>query len=156
MAQFEKADIKRWRRACHKELDALDATPAMRGPGLILCGVLGFGTDRTVLQEITGRPEVEVRLVLRKLRQQGILRGQTLRTGWLHNKHGWCAFLLDVMVAAGDISRTTPTPRVVRRRTAVRQPRRPRVTPPPGAVFTPKMVRADPYYVMPDHQAARR
>src|SRR5262245_46493131 len=82
---FDKQQIKRWRRACHKEIDRLGTTGSadrFRAIGLIAMSIYAFGTDVTTLTTLTGQPSKMVRDVLKRLRTQGVLKGQTLRVNW--------------------------------------------------------------------------
>ena len=152
MSFFEKADVKRWRRTIHKELRRVRLSPS-DGPSyqvaMVLAAVYGFGTNAALLSELTGQSVEYVKTTLKRLRQQRILSGQTLRARWEDKKHGGFAWIIDAMVGAGDLARFVDPKRSAAhkgRHSGPRTPRRPRVTIAKGAIFSPKMVKSNPLY----------
>jgi uncharacterized protein with NAD-binding domain and iron-sulfur cluster len=103
-----------------------------------------------VICEVVGQPEAFVKPTLKRLRQQRALSGQTLRVAWTDKKTGGFAWILDAMVAHGDLARPVDPKRSQalkgRKRGPDKQPRRPRTKVVSGAVFTPKVVKSDPIY----------
>ena len=149
---FERTDVKRWRRTIHKELRPLrepSDSPTYRA-AMVLAAIYGFGTDITVLAEVSGQALEFVRGVLKRARKTRMLKGQTLHVGW-NEQHGLFALMVDAMVAEGTCSRP-PDPK----RSAAQKARqhgrgrgtskRRQVVSTAGAVFTPKITRSNPLY----------
>jgi hypothetical protein len=155
---FDKARIKQWRRDISKEMHKIGLpsdTPEF-DTGRVLAAVYGFGTDVDVLVEVTGYSAKYVRDVLKRCRKARIIVGQRLRVAW--NEHG-ISLGLDAMVASGVCTRP-PDPKrsaaqKARRQPAMRAPRRPRTVVAKGAVFTPKVTPADPYYGLSEWEKKR-
>ena len=150
---FPKDEIKRWRRVVHKELSRVgfSGDDPKRLPAVVMIAVSGFGTDRSVLCEITGQPESFVRAVLTRLRKQRVLSGQALRVSWDDpGFDGTVAVVLDALVAAGDVARPVDPKRskglkgkAGRKAGGIN---RPRTVIAPGAVFTPGRIKSNPLY----------
>jgi hypothetical protein len=149
---FDKADVKRWRRVIHKELRRmrLPSDDPTYPAAMVLAAIYCFGTDVSVLAEVTGVNEQRVRQTLKALRKRGIVVGQRLRTAMTDEKTGGFAWILDAMVASGDLYRPPDPKRSAamkgRKRGPNKQPRRPRTKIMPGAIFTPKVVKSNPLY----------
>ena len=116
--------------------------------GMVLAAVHGFGTDVSLLVELSGQPEAFVRGVLKRARATRLLVGQTLRVAW-NSKHGIFALAMDSMVAEGSLYRP-PDPKrsaaaKARPRGPDKKPRARRNTVATG-VYTPKMVNSNPLY----------
>jgi hypothetical protein len=151
VAMFTKDQVKRWRRAVHKEfrwwrLPSED--PAYRA-GMVLAAVYGFGTDVAIIAEVSGQTVDFIRAVLKRARATRLLTGQTLRVGW-NTKEGAFALLLDAMVAEGSLSRPPDEKRSAaakaRPRGPDKKPRARRLHIPNGAMFSPKVTNSDPFY----------
>lgn len=143
---FNKSAIKAWRRACHKEIDRLsgDQADRFRPAGLVVMTVYAFGTDVQTLVDLSGQPAPFVREILKRLRAQRVLSGQTLRVNWNESGvMGTVSLACDLLVAVGDIHRPIDPVRSAALKGKAGRKRggtnRPRVTPAPGAVFTPKI-----------------
>ena len=153
MQRFERDSVKRWRRAVHKELRWLNlpSEDDVYRAAMICAAIYCFGTDVSVLIEISGQDEARVRAVLKRLRKTGVLSGQRLRAsdGW-SGKHGTFGLLLDAMVAAGELYRPPDKKRSAaakaRPRTKSSSPRRPPTKIEPGSVFSPKVSKSNPFY----------
>jgi hypothetical protein len=145
---FEKEQIKRWRRTCHKEIDRLGTTgdgDVFRATGLVVMSIYAFGTDVQTLATLSGQTPAFVRNVLKRLRQQRILSGQRLRVNWNDKGfRGEISLCCDLLVAIGDVVRPVDPKRSAalkgkagRKLGGANQRRTPKVT--PGAVFTPQV-----------------
>lgn len=150
---FDKKKVRRWRKTVFRELTRLGFGPANIefAPGMILAGIQGFGTDVSVLRELTGYPDALIVRTLKRLRKMRILVGQTLRADWSGDGlAGEVAFVADVLVALGEFKRTPDAKRsaaqLARPRSHVSATRANRVKIQAGAVFTPKTVKSNPWY----------
>ena len=147
---FDPKRIRRWRRDIWRLLQGLDFKPVQIPAGMILLAVQSFGTDAQVLSEVTGSSVDYVKKVLKRLRKQRIVTGQTLRARWDDPDDFRSAInvMLDAGVAAGIWSRF-PNPK----RSAAQKARRPETRAtgpryrapqvPEGAVFTPKQIQGN-------------
>lgn len=145
----------RWRRDVWRVFERGGLKPAEINAAMILAAVAAIGTDPSALSTLTGLSVDYVRKVTTRLRQQRILRGQTIRVAWMR-EHGDLAAILDGCVAAGRFTRASvdekrsAAQKARRPETYARGPRRPRTTILPGAVFTPKQQIANPLYGLPE------
>ncbi len=161
MAQFDKHAVKRWRRDIWRIFAKDGFTPPELMAVLVLVGVSQFGTDLGVLSELTGSSAAYVTKVLRRLRKQRVLSGQTLRVRWEDDDDGYLAAMLDAGVSAGLWVRAVDSKRSAAQKarapeTRHRGPKRPAVRVPTGAVFTPKKQHADPLYASEEYANAPR
>jgi hypothetical protein len=149
---FDSKKTKRWRRDIWRIFEAQGFKAMEIMPAMVMAAVAEFGTDPSVLAEITALSTDYVKKVLKRLRRQRILVGQTMRTRWDET----LAAELDAMAAAGLITRRFVDPKRSAAQkarapeTRARGPRRKRATVLPGAVFTPKVQKADPLYGLPE------
>jgi hypothetical protein len=160
LMQFNREDVKRWRRAVHKELRwcKLPSDDAVYRAAMVASGIYCFGTNLDVLVEVTGQDRKFVRDTLKHFRSRRVLVGQTLRIDWNDPKSGAFALLLDAMVGAGEIDRPPDPKRSAaqraRKSSGERKPYRKR-TPQPQGVFTPKVTKADPLYGLNEWRQAK-
>jgi len=118
---------------------------------MVCATIYCFGTDVSVLVELSGQSAAVVRAVLTRLRKTRVLTGQTLKAGdgW-KGKHGAFGLMLDAMVAAGELYRPADPKRsaAIRRRVMPtrRAPYKTRTVVAPGAVYTPKVAKSNPMY----------
>lgn len=156
MSLFDKHRVKRWRRDVWRIYEQQGFKPAEILAAMVLAAVASFGTDVSALSEITGHSTAYVTKVLRRLRKQRVLSGQTLRTpGMSDDANGHFGAVLDAGVAAGIFSRFVDPKRSKAQQarkpeTRTRGPRRKRETPTAGAVFTPKVQKSNPLYGLPE------
>lgn len=145
---YDKDAVKRWRRRCHKEIDRLNgrvANDQFRAVGLVAMSVYAFGTDLDTLVALSGQSAPFVRNVLKRLRAQRVLKGQTLRVNWndTDNISSIVSLGLDLLVATGEVVRPVDPVRSAALKGKTGRKRggtnRPKVTIPTGAVFTPKV-----------------
>ena len=126
---------------------------------MVLAAVYGFGTDISVLVEVSGQTEIFVRTLLRRARKTRMLTGQTLRVGWNDKKTGQLALLLDAMTGISDLYRPPDEKRSAAAKTRMKPVSRkqpaPRQVVLPGAVFTPKIVNSDPLYDLAERERGR-
>jgi hypothetical protein len=155
--QFDKSRVKRWRRDSWGELRrlGLDTSKPECAAGLVMVGVYSFGTDLDVLNEVTGLPRGFVRDVLKRMRKERILVGQTMRVRWdKAGMEGAVALTCDALVISGLVNRPPDPKRSAAQRRVVRTPsatpRQRRVPPASGAVFTPRVANAHPWYKIAD------
>lgn len=153
--RFEPKSIRRWRRDVWRVFDKEGFKPTEIMAGLVLAAVSAFGTDPDVLSEITGHSTEYVRKVLKRLRRERVLRGQTLRAAWGDNETGSFAVLLDGMVAAGIMTReindkASAAQKARAPETRARGPRRPSTKVAVGAVFSPQIQKSNPLYGLPE------
>ncbi len=158
--RFDVGRVRRWRKQVYREFQRAGFTPAAIMAQWVLAGVAAVGPDLDVLSELTGHSPAYVKTVLKRLRKQRVLQGQTLRGAWDHPDHGSFAVMLDAGVAAGVFARGVDQTRSAAQKarkpeTRARGPRRPRVPVTPGAVFTPKVQKADPTYGLPGWKDVR-
>ena len=158
MSQFDKKAVKRWRRDVWRVFEKQGFKPAEIMAALVMAAVAAFGTDLSVLSEITGHSADYVRVVLKRLRKQRVLSGATLRTAWDDDNAGGLATALDAGVAAGIFTRGVDPKRSAAQRkraasTRAYGPRRKSTAVAPGAVFTPAMKKANPLYGLPEWDA---
>ncbi|MDP3768588.1 MAG: hypothetical protein Q8S13_11290 [Dehalococcoidia bacterium] len=160
---FDRKLVKRWRR----DVWRVFADQGFKSPeipaAMVLAAVMCFGTDLSVLSDITGSSEAYVRQVLRRLRQQGVLRGRTIRTAGLGREAdvATLGMVLDAGVAAGIFTRSADPKRSAAQKarkpeTRARGPRRPRTQVTPGALFTPALQRSNPLYGLPEWEIPKR
>jgi hypothetical protein len=157
--QFDPTRVRRWRRDVWRLFAKEGFRPAEVSAALVLAGVAFFGTDLGVLSELTGSSPDYCRKILRRLRKQRVLRGTTLHARWHDHDEGYVATMLDAGVAAGIFVRGVNQKRSAAQKarapeTRARGPRRPRTKIAPGAVFTPKIQKADPLYGLPEWEKA--
>jgi len=103
--QFNLKRVQRWRRDVWRIFEHAGFQPAQIMAALVLAAVASFGTDLEVLSEVTGHSTDYVRKVLRRLRAERVLRGQTIRAAWADENSGSFAVALDAGVAAGMFTR---------------------------------------------------
>jgi hypothetical protein len=150
---FSPARVRRWRRDVFRTLTGMGIKPSpMLTAGMVLAAISGFGTDPLVLRELVGADETFLRRIVRRLRKQRVLVGQTLRVNWDDEGFaGVVAVCCDVLVATGCVARPVDPARsaAMKARTVpTRKPRqraRRKVTV-LGTVWTPKHVKANPLY----------
>jgi hypothetical protein len=111
------------------------------------------GTTPTALRELTGLSDAYCLKVLRRLRKQRVLSGQTLRVAWgQEGDLGNLAVVLDGMVALGECVREPDDKRSAAQRARAAETRargtRAKATKPMG-VFTPKQQASNPLYALP-------
>lgn len=154
MTHFTTKQVRRWRRDVWREIVALgfnEKNPRVLYVGMVLAGVLGFGTDPAVLSELTGASQEFVKQALTRMRKARILSGQTLRIRWdKEGLEGAVAFGCDIMAAAQDGVDRVPNPKrsaaqKARSRTVPSKPRAARAPKAIGA-FTPRTTVADAWY----------
>lgn len=160
---FDPRKVKRWRRDVWRAYEAAGFKPAEIIAAMVLAAVVSFGTDPNVLSKITGSSEAYVRQVLKRLRQQRVLSGQTLRAGWLGSDEDAANIgaVLDAGVAACIFTRSPDPKRSAAQKarkpeTYARGARRRRTIVAPGAVFTPKQQKSNPLYGLPEWDRAGR
>lgn len=158
MKDKEKLRARRWRRDTYRLLSSIDphwnTASAAFACAVVMIGVAAIGTDPTALTTLTGYSGGLITRVLRRLRKSKLLIGQTLRIDWDDKENGWCAVLLDGLVASGEAVRVPDDKRsaAAKQRSVTRQSpavRRPRAVIAPGAVFSPKFVKSNPLYLHP-------
>lgn len=158
-SQFEARRVTRWRRDVFRIFEREGFKPAEIMAAMVLAAVAVVGTDLGVLSELTGHSTLYVRKVLKRLRREGIVRGQTIRTpGVSEGFEGHVGTMLDAGVAAGLFARFVDPKRSAAQKarapeTRARGPRRPRAIVPSGAVFTPQVQKANPLYGLHEWKA---
>jgi hypothetical protein len=157
MKHFDPRRVKRWRRDVWRGFEKGGLTAAQISGAMVLAGVVAVGTDVGVLSELTGLSEDYVRKVLRRLRKERILVGQTIRASWLDDDSATASVgaVLDAGAAAGIFARFVNDKRSAAQKarkpeTRARGPRRPKVAVPSGAMFTPKQQKSNPLYGLPE------
>ena len=151
--RFDRASVKRWRRAVHKELRwlKLPSEDAVYRAAMVCAAIFCFGTDVAVLAEVSGQDPDVVRSALKQLRRNRALTGRMLRAsaGW-DGTFGAFGMMLDAMVAAGDLYRAPDEKRSAaakaRAKPTERKARQPRPRVDPGTVFRPKVSKSNPLY----------
>jgi hypothetical protein len=131
--------------------------PAQMNAVMVMAAVDAVGTNPKLIGELVGVSTEYVTKVLRRLRAQRLLRGQTLRVRWDEpGFDGFVSFVLDAMVSTGELVRPPDEKRSAAQKarapeTRARGPRAKRTRMPVGA-FTPKHVKADPLYSLADRE----
>lgn len=109
MPMLTKQEIVKWRRFLFRTVQSADRrlppSDATFSAAMVMAGVSVFGVNRAVLSEVCGFSEKYVGRVLARLRKARLLRGETLRVAWDHEKHGDIAFICDALVASGAVAR---------------------------------------------------
>jgi hypothetical protein len=146
---FDKQKIRKWRKQVWRVLAREGFQPAHMNPVMVMAAVDVVGTNPALVSSLVGVSIDYVTKVLRRLRKQRVLSGQTLRVRWDEpGFEGRVAFILDAMVATGEVVRPPDEKRSAAQKarapeTRVRGPRGKRSQAPVGA-FTPKHVKANP------------
>lgn len=73
---------------------------------LVLVGAAEVGTNADKIAERTGLARKVVRGYTKRLREQGVFKGDKIACEWHDKEHGGVAFWLDVCVARGLMNRT--------------------------------------------------
>lgn len=157
---FDKAKVRRWRRTVWREFTGMGFLPTHMHAPMVLAAIDAVGTGPTLIAELVGVSEEYVTKVLRRLRKQRVLQGQTLRIGWDSKDSGWMAVALDAMVATGDLTRP-PDPRrsaAQKARAPETRTRKPQTKRTKAAVgmFTPKRVKSNPFYGLPEWEQTEK
>lgn len=163
-SRFDQTALRRWRRDVLRELSKAGfQNPAAMGAGLIMVSAAHFGTDVSILVELTGHDDRFVRKVLKRLRAERIITGQKVRIRWNDEGHdgfaGFVAFCCDALVAAGECYRPVDPKRSAAQKVAAQKrdmtkPRR-RVKVPEGAMFSPRQIKANPFYDLEERRKPR-
>jgi hypothetical protein len=146
---LDRARVRRWRRDVYRAFASGGLKPIQIQAALVMAGVDALGTHLPTLSELTGLSENYARKVLRRLRRERILVGQTLRVRWGHPDEGEFAALLDAMVASGELARFPDQKRSMAQKartpgTRVRGPRQRKAT--VVGPYIPKRSKSNPLY----------
>lgn|SRR2546421_3416829 len=155
--QFDKRAVKRWRRDIWRAFERERFKPAEIAAAMVFAAVESFGTDVSVLVQITGHSGEYVRKVLKRLRKQRVLSGQSINASGYGGDDfaqsvGAC---IDAGIAAGVFVHPVDPKRSAAQKartaeTRARGPRRRRVVVADGAVFTPKRRKSNRLLGLPE------
>ncbi len=160
LGTFDQKKIRRWRRIIWRVFSANGLEPVHVHAAMVMAAVDVVGSSELMIAELVGVSEDYVRKVLRRLRKQRVLRGHTLCVRWDEpGFEGTVAALLDAMVATGELTRP-PDPRrsaAQNARAPETRARGPRTRKAPLIVgaYTPKRVKANPWYGLAEWEKAK-
>lgn len=146
---------KRWRQDVWRIFEREGFTPAEIMAAMVMAGIAAVGINRPRLVELTGCSDAYVLKVIRRLRKQRILSGQSLRLAWDSKSDPFAqrvAVALDAGVAAGTFARFVDPKRSAAQKarkpeTRARGPRGPRKA---VDLNTVKLVHSNPLYGLPE------
>jgi hypothetical protein len=158
---FDKKHVRRWRREVWRACASQGFSPAEISAGLVLAAIVGVGTDPHLLSELTGLSQGYVVKVTKRLRDQRVVAGTTVRAAWMSgdDMRREVGAVLDIGVAAGVFSRKHVDPKRSAAQkarspeTRARGPRGPRVKVQPGAA--PTIAKSNPTYGLPEWEKGK-
>lgn len=154
MATFDRSEIRRFRRDVWRAMRDAGLHPARIPAASVIVAVAVVGSHVPSLSAVTGLSQEAVVRVLRRLRKERVLSGQTLRVAWhMEGVAGELGLILDAMIATGELVRGVDEKRSASQKTRApetraRGPRRPRTV--VAGPFVPSQQKSNPLYGLPE------
>lgn len=160
---FDKKAVRRWRRDVFRALQSSGYNPAESMAGMVLAAVIAIGTDITAISALTGLSTDYALKVVKRLRKQRIVQGNTLSAAWAakgDDMQHEVGAVLDCGVAAGVFVRSVDPKRSAAQKmrkpeTRARGQRGPRKVREANVIAPPKIRASNPYFGLPEWEQAK-